>query len=172
MKYLILLILLIQSNSVKADTWKEIKLPDLKVQISFVNKNINDVANWYSKNLQVPIIVDPKFNKNIYLVSPNKISFKDSLLMLETYLKFYGYQIEYKNKILIIDKTIEKVKENETLDIVMPKAQDLEIKVFQLKNNSSENISRIINEIFFPTSNLDFIWNFLSNNPQFFNITR
>jgi len=172
MKYLILLILLIQSNSVKADTWKEIKLPDLKVQISFVNKNINDVANWYSKNLQVPIIVDPKFDKNIYLVSPNKISFKDSLLMLETYLKFYGYQIEYKNKILIIDKTIEKVKENETLDIVMPKAEDLEIKVFKLKNNSSENISRIINEIFFPTSNLDFIWNFLSNNPQFFNITR
>lgn len=172
MKYLLIFLFFICCSNIKADTWNNVIIPDTKIQLTFTNKSLHLVAQNYSKHLQIPIIVSPDFNKNIYLYTPNKVSLKDALTMLEACLQFYGYKIEYKNNLFVIDKAKENFQENKILLNETSKKEDMEIKVFQLKNNNSENISRIINELFFPTPNLDFIWNFLSNSPQFFNVTR
>lgn len=140
------------------------------VKLDFKNKNIEYVASWYSKKLDCPIVVDPSFNKNIYLYTPKEINMKDAVEMFKAALAFNGYELINKDKFMVIQKKKEILSESNNFVIQNMKLEPQEIKVFQLKNNNSDNLSRIINELFYPTNNLDEILKILS--PQFFNIGR
>lgn len=170
---LIIFLFLFFSVSSTADLPKDLQFKNKIINLNINNKDINYIARWYSEQIEMSIIVDPSIKIKTSLIAPSKINLKDAVLMFEKLLELNNCQISKINNFLLIEK--KKIEQDsnviETKTNKLP--DNLELKIYQLKNNNSDNITKIINEIFYPTNDVDQLIKFIQNlSPQQFNVTR
>ena len=63
-------------------------------------------------------------------------------------LNFYNYEISKENKWLVIKPVVKKSEPIKPNNPVQAEDQQTEIRVIQLKNNNSNAVAKLINELF------------------------
>lgn len=147
-KLLVIFCLLISIPSFASDPWDGLLVYNKKVSINFKNSNAHLINNWFTKATGIPVLMDPSFNKPITLDSPNKLSISECFKMYNQMLNFYNYEISKENKWLVIKPVVKKSEPIKPNNPAQAEDQQTEIRVIQLKNNNSNAVAKLINELF------------------------
>lgn len=161
---LIILSLLITIPSYASDPWDSFLINDKKVSVTFKNQSAHAVNSWLTKMSGIPILMEPSFNKPITINSPSKISLSQCFEMYNQMLSFYNYEITKENKWLVIKPIIKNLEKAKNIDNPsINNEQQNEIRVIKLKNNNSNAVAKLLNELFTPTLNIQDIIGRLNN---------
>lgn len=139
--------------------WDSFLINNKKVSVNFKNQSAHTVNSWLTQVTGIPILMDPSFNKPITISSPSKIDLSQCFQMYNQILSFYNYEITKENKWLVIKPIIKNSEPVKDIDISSSNKEQLtEIRIIKLKNNNSDAVAKLINELFMPTLKIeDFI---------------
>ena len=143
--FLIICFFICQTVFAQNKAWSSLLSKDFQVKLDLKNKTLDQVASWYSTKSGLTIIADPKFKNKISISSPKPISMSQSFEMFEAALNLNSYSLVKENKFLII-KPKDIIKKADIIE--KNNIEDSEIKIYKLKNNNADSISKIINELF------------------------
>ncbi len=136
--------------------WVSMKLPNKSIKLDFKNANIDMVISYFSKAAGITIVKDPSLKDPISLSTPKAVPLTEAFDILSAALSVRKYEIQKDGKILVVRAKQQQNSGRNSgfggIDMStmgdFGQQQQLQLKVYQLKNALASTVAKTLNDVF------------------------
>lgn len=138
---------------VSRPAWKQFKLPNKKVKLSFRNASADMILGLLSKASGITIVKDPALKEPLSVSTPNAVSLDEAFQVVNATLSLRNFEMVKDGNLILVRQKPQR-EARPAFDPAMLQGmmgggqQRTELRVYPIKYANASQVSRVINEVF------------------------